>query len=208
MKLYSLELSGHAHRARLCASLIGVDVDIIPVDLLSGAHKQPEFLAKNPFGQVPVLEDGEVTLFDSNAILHYLANKYDDSGRWLPKDPAAAAEVQTWLAKAANEAAHGVAAARLITVFKAPLDKETVHAKAHHFLSVVDAHLVKRDWLVGESATIADIAQYSYIAHAPEGGIDLGPYANVREWLSRLEALPGFVAMTPTETPEKQALAS
>ncbi len=206
MKIYSLELSGHAHRVRLLASLLGLDAQIVPVDMMAGAHKQPEFLAKNPFGQVPALEDGDVTLFDSNAIAVYLATRYDAGRTWLPTDPQQAAEVQIWLSKAANELAHGMAAARLVTVFNSGLDYETATAKAVALLVIMEMHLSGRTWFVGDNPTIADIALYTYTAHAPEGGIDLGPYANVRAWLQRLEELPGFVPMQATETSAKQAL--
>lgn len=208
MKLYDLELSGHSHRARLMASLLGIDLQIIPVDLLGGAHKQPEYLAKNPFGQVPVLEDGEVTLFDSNAIAVYLSSRYDANRTWLPTDPVAAAEVQIWLSKAANELANGPAAARLVTVFNAPLDHATLQAKAHALLSVMNDHLDRGDWFVGNQPTVADVALYSYAAHAPEGGVDLAPYPNLVNWLRRIEALPGFIPMTATDTQAKTDLAA
>ncbi len=208
MKLYTHELSGHSHRVVLLSSLLGLDHDIVPVNLLAAAHKQPEFLARNPFGQVPVLEDGDVTLHDSNAILVYLASRYDESGRWYPRDAKARAEVQIWLSKAANEVANGPAAARLVTVFGAALNHDALIAKAHSFLAVLDDHLRDRDWAVGGGATIADVALYSYIAHAPEGGVDLSRYDNVRTWIARFELLPGFVAMTDTETDAKAALAA
>lgn len=206
IKLYNLELSGHAHRARLMASLLNIDVEIVDVDLLNGAHKQAEYLAKNPFGQVPTLEDGDALIYDSNAILVYLATKYDASRTWLPTDPTLAAEVQIWLAKAANEQAHGLAAARLITVFNAPLSAEETKAKSYALLDIINAQLTGRDWLVSENPTIADIALYTYTAHSPEGGVDLKPYPNVTAWLKRIESLPGFSAMSATETAEKKAL--
>lgn len=77
IKLYRHALSGHAHRVEAFLSILGIQADIIDVDLANGAHKQPEFLKKNAFGQVPVLDDGTHTLADSNAILVYLATKYD-----------------------------------------------------------------------------------------------------------------------------------
>jgi len=208
MKIFSLELSGHAHRVRLLAGLLSLDAQIVPVDMMAGAHKQPEFLAKNPFGQVPALEDGDVALYDSNAILVYLASRYDAQRTWLPTDPMLAAEVQIWLSKAANELANGPAAARLVTVFNAGLDHDAVKAKAHALLSIMDTHLSGRTWFVGDNPTIADVALYSYTAHAPEGGVDLAPYANVRAWLQRVEGLPGFVPMQATETEAKKALAA
>ena len=102
IRLYRHALSGHAHRVELLLSLLGLPHELIDVDLLAGAQKSPEFLAKNPFGQVPVIEDGPLTLADSNAILVYLASRYDEPRRWLPTDPVAAAQVQRWLSVAAG----------------------------------------------------------------------------------------------------------
>ncbi len=126
MKLYHHPLSGRAHRARLFVSLLGLPHELIEVDLASGAHKKPEFLALNPFGQVPVLDDNGTVVSDSNAILVYLAKK---NGRtdWLPDDAQAAAAVQRWLSVAAGEVAYGPAAARLITVFGAKFNRRGSH---------------------------------------------------------------------------------
>lgn len=208
MKLYDLELSGHAHRARLMAALLNLDIEIIPVDLLNGAHKQPEFLSKNPFGQVPALEDGDVSLYDSNAILVYLASKYDVTGQWLPTTPTLAAEVQIWLSKAANELALGPARARLVEVFNAPYDIPELLEKSEALLSIMESHLKGRSWFVGAQPTIADVALYSYTAHAPEGGVDLSQYPNILAWIRRVESLAGFVPMTKTETEAKLKLSA
>ena len=94
LKLYGHKYSGHCHSIQLYLSLLGIEADWEDVDLLNGAHKEPEFLAKNYLGQVPVLEDGDATIADSNAILVYLALRYDTSGQWYPSDPLPAAEVQ------------------------------------------------------------------------------------------------------------------
>ena len=208
MKIFSLELSGHSHRVRLFAGLLGLEPEIVPVDLLGGAHKQPEYLARNPFGQVPALEDGNVGLYDSNAILVYLATRYDADRTWYPEDGLTQARIQIWLSKAANELANGPAAARLVTVFGAGLDHEATKEKAHRLLGIMDHALAGRDWFVGENPTIADVALYSYTARAPEGGVDLKSYANVRAWLQRVEGLPGFVPMVETPTDAQQALAA
>ena len=104
--------------------------------MAKGAHKAPDFLAKNPFGQVPVIEDGDLTLPDSNAILVYLATRYDASGRWYPRDPVAAARVQQWLSVSAGQLAYGPAAARLVTVFGAKLDHERAKAIAAQLYAV------------------------------------------------------------------------
>lgn len=197
MKLYYHPLSGHSHRARLFLSLLGLPHDLVEVDLMSGAHKKPEFLAMNPFGQVPVLEDDGVFISDSNAILIYVAKK---AGRtdWLPEDPQGAAAVQRWLSVAAGEIAYGPAAARLITVFGAKYNPEEVIGRAHALLGKIEAQLVNRDWLAGNRPTIADVAVYSYVARAPEGNVDLSNCPAVSAFLRRVEALPGFVDFVQT----------
>lgn len=197
MKLYHLPLSGHAHRAVLFASLLGLAPELVEVDLAAGEHRTPAFLALNPFGQVPVLEDAGVIVADSNAILVYLAKKLGRTD-WLPEDPAGTAAVQRWLSVAAGELAYGPAAARLITVFGARLNPEEVIARAHVLLERLEAHLANRDWLAADHPTIADVALYSYLAGAPEGNVDLSPYTAVRAFLQRVEALPGFVPFPQT----------
>lgn len=197
MKLYHFPLSGHAHRARLFLSLLDLPHEVIDVDLKSGENKTPEFLAMNPFGQVPVLEDDGVFIADSNAILVYLAKKTGRS-EWLPEDAQGAAAVQRWLTVAAGDIAFGPAAARLITVFGRPFNPEEVIARAHLVLSRIEQHLEGREWLVGDRPTIADVAQYSYIVGAPEGNVDLSGYPAVNALLRRIEVLPGFVPFPQT----------
>lgn len=197
MKLYFHPISGHAHRARLFLSLIGADVEIVDVDLAKGQHKSPEYLALNRFGQVPLLDDDGVIVPDSNAIMIYAAKKFGRTD-WLPEDPAAAAAVQRWLSVAAGQIAFGPAAARLVTIFNAGFNPEEVIGRAHAVLKVIEAELVGRQWIAADRPTIADVALYSYIARAPEGNVDLSAYANVRAWLGRIEALPGFVAFGVT----------
>lgn len=197
MKLYHHPLSGHSHRAHLFVSLLGLPHELVEVDLKSGAHKKPEFLKLNPLGQVPVLDDDGAIVADSNAILVYLAKK---AGRtdWLPEDSKGAAAVQRWLSVAAGEVAFGPAAARLVTVFGSKHNPEEVIGRAHNLLKTLEAYFTGRDWLVGTQPTIADVAIYSYVARAPEGNVDLTPYANVNAWLRRIEALPGFVPFVET----------
>lgn len=192
MKLYHHPLSGHAHRAQLFLSLAGVPHELVPVDLGRRAHKAPEFMALNRFGQIPVLDDGGTIVSDSNAILVYVARKHGLTD-WLPDEPLAAAHVQRWLSVAAGQIAYGPAAARLVTLFGAPFDAGEVIARAHAVLGVIDATLAGREWIAAEKPTIADVALYSYVARAPEGNVDLSSYANVAAWLARIEALPGFV---------------
>ncbi|WP_207937600.1 glutathione S-transferase [Pseudomonas sp. 51_B] len=198
IKFYNFPKSGHAHRIELMLSLLDLPNEQVFVDLAKGAHKQPEFLALNPFGQVPVIEDDGNVIADSNAILVYLAATYDKAGNWLPHDPLNAARVQRWLSVAAGPLAFGPAAARLVTVFGAAFNTDEVIGRAHTLLKVMEGELAKAAFLIGDQPTIADVANYSYIAHAPEGNVSLEPYPNVRAWLARIEALPGFVAMPRT----------
>ena len=194
IKLYRHPLSGHAHRVQLFLSLTALPHVLIDVDLMKAAHKQPDFLKMNPFGQVPVIDDAGTIIADSNAILVYLATRYDAARAWLPQDPIGAAAVQRWLSVAAGQIAFGPAAARLITVFGAGFNADEVIHRAHGLLKVMNAGLDQAPFLTGHTPTIADVAAYSYIARAPEGNVDLSAYANVNAWLGRIEALPGFVA--------------
>ncbi|PCI34458.1 MAG: glutathione S-transferase [Alphaproteobacteria bacterium] len=198
IKFYGFSLSGHSHRVELMLNLLDLPFENITVDLAAGAQKKPEFLALNPFGSVPVIEDDGLVIADSNAIITYLAKKYGGEA-WLPSDAAMAAEIQGWLSVAAGKIASGPAAARLVTVFGASLDHEAAKATANGLFAVMDNSLADRPFLIGQNVTIADVAGYSYIAHAPEGGVSLDPYPNIRAWLGRIEALDGFVPMPVTK---------
>jgi glutathione S-transferase len=203
IRLYRHALSGHAHRVELFLSLLGLPCEPIDVDMVRGAHKAPDFIAKNnPFGQVPVIEDGGIAIADSNAILVYLATRYDSTGHWLPRDAVAAARVQQWLSVAAGQLAYGPSMARFAVLFGARLDLDRAQAIGRQLYDVLDGYLADRHYLVGDTPTIADIAMYSYTAHAPEGGVSLDPYGHVRAWLARIEALQGFVPMRTSATPE------
>jgi glutathione S-transferase len=198
IRLYRVALSGHSHRVELFLSLLGLPFERIDIDLAKGENRTPEYLALSPYGQVPAIEDGDVTLADSNAILVYLASRYDESGTWLPRDPVAAAQVQRWLSVAAGFLAYGPAAARLVTVFGAKLDQDNAKAIAARLYKVLEPHLAGDGFLTGARPTIADVALYTYTAVAPEGGVSLAPYPNIRAWLDRVEALPGFVPIRRT----------
>ena len=200
IRLHRFALSGHAHRAQLMLSLLGVPHDLVDVDLAGGAQRTPEFLALNPFGQVPVIQDGDTVVADSNAILVYLALTRDPQRRWLPEDPLAQARVQRWLTAAAGPLAFGPASARVARLFGRPLNPQAIPL-AQQLLDGMERHLDGREWLAAPHATIADVAMYSYTAHAPEGGISLDPWPRTRAWLERVEALPGFVGMPRSPLP-------
>lgn len=199
IKLYRALISGHAHRVELFLSLLGLPFELVDVDLVAGEHKQPGFLAMNAFGQVPVIQDGDVTLADSNAILVYLTQRYAaDAALWLPTDPLGAARVQRWLSVAAGPLAFGPAVARVIQLFRLTVDPRDAIARAHALFRVMEQQLGQSDFLTGSMPTLADVANYSYVARAPEGNVSLADYPHLRAWLARVEALPRFVPMVKT----------
>lgn len=199
IRLYRSALSGHCHRVELFLSLLGLPFELVDVDLAAGAHKRPDFLAMTPFGQVPVIQDGEVTLADSNAILVYLARRYAaDVEQWLPSDPLAAAHVQRWLSVAAGLLAFGPAYARVIQLFKSPASPDDAIARAHGLFKVMEQQLGQSAFLTGSTPSLADVANYSYVACAPEGNVSLADYPQLRAWLARMEGLPRFLPMVKT----------
>lgn len=202
IKLYRSPRSGHCHRVQLMLSFLDLPQEIIDLDMAGKAHKSPEFLKLSPFGLVPAIDDNGFTLSDSNAILVYLTRKYPSEHDWAPQDPETAAEVQRWLSVAAGEIASGPCAARLVTVFGAPLDHEAARRKSHALFKVMEPILQGRPFLAGGEITIADVTGYSYIAHAPEGGVTLEPYPSIRAWLARIEAQPRFVDMIALPIPD------
>ncbi len=196
IKLYGFEISGHSHRVQLMLSLLDLPYELVPVNLKDGEHKTPDHHAIHPFGQVPVMNDNGTVLWESNAILVYLAAKYDETRTWLPQDPVAMANVQKWLSVAAGPLVQGPVAVRAAKLFDHPIDYEEAQNKTHMLLDIVEIELNKTPFMCTNHATIADVALYTYIAHAPEGGIDLAPYPDVINWLKTIETMDGFVPMT------------
>ncbi len=194
MKLYDFELSGNCYKVRLLCSLLGLTIDATTVDLLGGAHKKSPLIDLNPFGQVPILEDGDVVLRDSQAILVYLARKHGGED-WLPTAAASLANVVEWLMVAENEIARGPADARLHDKFGYKLDIGLAREKAARILDLMEARLDANDWLVLDRPTIADVACMPYVALAHEGGLSLAPCPAVQAWIGRIKALPGFIPM-------------
>ena len=191
--LHGTPLSGHTHRVALMLNALGLAYrfENAPADV----RASPAFLALNPLGQIPVLRDGDLTLADSNAILVYLARRYAPDGPWSPQEPVAAAGVQRWLSIAAGEVMHGPAIARMISLFGFPDDPARAARISARVLTFMDGHLEGRRFLAADHVTIADLACYSYVAHAPDGGVSLEPYPAVRAWLARVEAQAWFRPM-------------
>uniref|UniRef100_B0SUQ0 Glutathione S-transferase domain n=1 Tax=Caulobacter sp. (strain K31) TaxID=366602 RepID=B0SUQ0_CAUSK len=191
--LHGTGLSGHTHRVALILNALGLGYRF--AEAPASVRASPAFLSLNPLGQIPVLQDGDLILADSNAILVYLARRYAPDSPWLPQEAVAAARVQRWLSIAAGEVMHGPATARMISLFGLPDDPIRAARISERVLNFMDTHLEGRRFLAADQVTIADLACYSYVAHAPDGGIALEPYPAVRAWLARVEAHAWFQPM-------------
>ncbi len=192
MVLHGIWLSGPTYKAGLAMALMGQSFAYKHVDLRGGAHKQPEHLAVNRFGQVPALVDGDLKLCQSGSILLYLTEKFGKMGGTMPDEKA---RVREWLFWEYDRLAPNVYRARAIKrgFMKA---EDSVYAMysgmANDALKVLDAELAKGGFLVGGGATVADVAVYGDVTYAGEAAIDLSPYPNVTAWMGRVEKLPGF----------------
>ena len=191
--LYGTPVSGNAYKARLLLSLLGLEFEEADVNLMTGENRTESFLALNPRGQVPVLVDGEATVWDSQAILVYLARRYGEA--WLPADPVPMAEVMQWLAVSENELLFGLARARAALHFGRDFDLPSCQAYGRAGLKVLEQRLTGNDWLAAGRPTIADVACMPYAALSYMGGLPLDDRPAVRAWIGRIRALPGFIAM-------------
>jgi glutathione S-transferase len=133
-------------------------------------------------------------LRDAQAILVYLAKKYDTTNRWFPNDAESMGKITQWLSTGGGEIMNS-AGARLVKILNYPLDLEKLQAGANRVFKIMNDHLATRDWLEVGHPTIADIACFPYTALAGEGGIDLAPYPHILNWIERMKGLPKFIPM-------------
>jgi glutathione S-transferase len=193
MKLHLVAVSGNSYKVRILLSLLKVPHELVFVDTGNRAHRQPPFLKLNPRGEVPVIEDDGVVLWDSAAILVYLARKHGGE-QWLPSAPGPMAEVMQWVALAGNEIQFGLQYARR----GIRQDRWTAgtleqgQAMGRIALNALELRLKNHSWLALERPTIADIACFPYVETAPEASVSLDPYPATRAWLARCKALPGW----------------
>ena len=190
--LYGIWLSGPTYKAGLAMSLLGQSFAYKHVDLRAGAHKQPEYLAVNRFGQVPALVDGDLKLCQSGAILLYLADKFGKMGGKTPEEKA---RVREWIFWEFDRLASNVCRPRAIKrgFMKAEDSVYTMYSNmANDALKVLDAALATSSFLVGDEVTMADVAVYGDVAYTEEAAIDISAYANIKAWMGRMEKLPGF----------------
>ncbi|MEO8384112.1 MAG: glutathione S-transferase family protein [Betaproteobacteria bacterium] len=189
--------SGNCYKIKLLLTQLGQPYDWVHVNILEKESRTPEFLAKNPNGKIPVLAlDNGTTLAESNAIIHYLA----EGCAFLPTDRLAHAQVLQWMFFEQYSHEPFIATARYIVRYLGrPAESEaTLQQKialGYKALDVMEQHLKGRLFFVGGRYSIADISLYAYTHVAREGGFELAKYPNVRVWIDRIRALPGYVEM-------------
>jgi len=194
IKLYDLPPSGNCYKVRLLLAMLGLKYEKVHTDSTAGETLTPEFKRLNPRGQIPVLCDGETVIWDSMAILVYLARRYGDEP-WLPSDALGEARVMQWLAVSENELLTGLAKARAGLRFNRPFDPKQCQADSAQGVGTMELQLAQREWLAASHPTIADLACYPYVNLAEEARFSLEPYPAVRAWLKRVEGLPGWEPM-------------
>jgi glutathione S-transferase len=203
IKLYDYELSGNCYKLRLFMAMLGVEYESIPIDFYPGKeHKSDWFLKINPLGQLPVLEDNGLVLRDAQAILVYLATKYDKSGKWYPTgQPEILGTINQWMSFS-DAITSTSSAARLHDGLFYDFDIDACRAGAHRLFRILDEHLwfeerENRDWICpGDHPTIADIACFPYVILSEEGGISRQDYPAIRRWTDRVKRISGFIVMS------------
>ena len=198
LTLYDYLDSGNGYKIRLLCALLNEPYRWVEVDIMAGATRAPEFLAKNPNGRIPTLqlEDG-TCIAESNAILWYLG----EGSAFIPAGRLQRAQVLQWMFFEQYSHEPYVATPRYI-VKHLPADSPRRAevpmrlALGRAAVAVMDAHLQKNRYFVGERCSIADIALYAYTHVADEGGLDLAPYPHLRAWLGRVAQTPGYVLLT------------
>lgn len=196
-------VSGPTYKVALMLSLCGRSFGYRAIDLRGGEQRTPEFQAKTPFSQVPVLEHDGRTFAQSAAILQYLAATL---GRFDGADAAERAVIAAWMFWDFDRLAPGIYRSRTIRLGIFPADdsvREHYATVGRAALALLEKRLTGRDWLVGGRPTIADVDVYGVVAYAGEAGFELAGFPAVTAWKARVEALPGWAAsadLLPKET--------
>jgi glutathione S-transferase len=205
MKLYDYAASANCYKVRLLLAQLGREYERVPVDIFGGDTLTDEYAAMNPARTTPVLEDPAGTyLQESNAILLHLAR----GTQFLPDDP----QVFRWLffEQADVVPTMGGLRFRLITGRLSADDPEAERRRsgAYEVLALLDGHLARRDFFVGDAYSVADVGIYGYVHVAQEAGLDLERYAALRAWLARVQAQPGYMNDLEPYPPNSYAGAS
>lgn len=203
MKLYYFPPSPNTRKAHAVAIHLGLPLDLRLIDLQQGEQRTPEFIALNPTGRTPVLQDGDFILWESTAIMQYLASQVPNS-LW-PEDARSRADIMRWQSWQLAHW-HGVCQPLQYENFVKPLlqlgepDPQVVQEATERFhqeAAVLNDHLAKREFLVGDGLTLADFSVASDLTYAGPGQFPLTDYAPLRAWYARIEALPAWQQTNP-----------
>ncbi|MGV8936624.1 MAG: glutathione S-transferase family protein [Allorhizobium sp.] len=198
--LYNYELDDSCYRVRLLLSMLSLKHQTFAVDMVPGnEHKGEAMLGLNPQGALPVLTDGDLTLYGTEAILAYLARAYDPAATWLPAEPGVFGQVMQWLTFSAAALA-GTSEVRKLSLFGLPGDEDGLRADARRAFRIMDDHITVRqlqgsEWFVGSAATLADLTLFPIFALSRDFGIDHDEFPGLRRWIRRFRAIPGFKTM-------------
>lgn len=194
-RLYDFPFSGNGYKVRLALHQLGLPVERVIVDILAGEQQRPDFLPKNPLGEIPVLELSDGTaLRESNAILYWLAE-----GTWLmPHDRLGRTRTVQWMCFEQSRIDRVLGRARFLKAYPnfadvAPFDFATWHTAGHAALDVLEGELKTHAFLIGDAYSVADISLYAYVHSAREGGFDLDRFPAVRAWLGCVAAQPNHI---------------
>jgi glutathione S-transferase len=200
MRLYFHPLSSNSRRVTMTAQQLGLELDLIVVDLLKGEHRDPEFLKFNPNGKVPLLEDGGFHLWESHAIMQYLADRCPDQALY-PREARARADVNRWLFWSAYHFTPAVGFISRERISKKMVggsgDPDPVEIRRGESLltaaaKVLDDHLVSRQWVVQGELTLADLAIAAPLMHTATAQLPVLEYANLQRWFARIQALDAW----------------
>jgi glutathione S-transferase len=200
--LYDYILNDDCYKVRILLAMLQLQYKAEKINVHPGEdHKSAAFLALNPLGSIPLLVDDDLVVRDAQAILTYLAIKYDASRKWLPTDAASAGKIAMWLAFAGSEVSF-LSRARAHALFGSEpgLDLIACRDRARAATEILDDHLAEgeiagRQWIATDGPTIADVAMFPPLAMAAESGLALEPYPAVWRWIARFKRLPNFVVM-------------
>jgi len=198
IKLHGREVSGNTYKAKLLMHLLDIEYQFIPLDVSQQQQKSDAFLKLNPRGEFPVLEDDSLVIWDSQAILIYLARKYatqEKDRHWYPDNAAQMAHITQWLTVANDEIFHSLGKARSMLKFGHEGNLDLYQKRGKATLRWIEQHLSNKLWLSTNSPSIADIACYPYIALCEEGDISLKGYPAIHHWFKRIQELDGYISM-------------
>ena len=199
MRLYYHPLSSNSRRVLLTAYHLGLNLELVVADLSRGEHKTPEYLRLNPNGRIPTLVDGEFHLWESHAIMQYLADKSPEQDIY-PQDVSARADVNRWLFWSANHFAPACAVIIRERVSKRilgsgapdPLEIARGEALLPATARVLDRHLTGKQWIAQDRLTLADFAIASPLMHTSAAQLPVAEFENLQAWFARVQSLDAW----------------